>query len=76
MDELIELMKNGDLRCSIAMGASVKKILNEPGDIHPVGAKGKVTGSLFHPEMGSAYLVLFDGTPVDTFIIEKKIQSI
>lgn len=76
MEQIIKLMRNGDLRCSIPIGSSVKKILSEPNDTHPIGTEGKVTGSIYHPEIGSAYLVLFEGTPGETFIIEKKIQPI
>lgn len=57
-------------------GTRVRKIrVDEGGDIHPVGALGRVLGSVGHPTIGAAYFVEWDASPRHAlFVAEKKIE--
>ena len=55
----------------------VEKAEDKPGDMHPKGTRGRVVGSIYHPEVGFGYFVLFDsplGLPV--FVRESRLQKI
>lgn len=76
-NEFVEIMHKGDNRCKIPLGARVRKITQEPGDVHQIGEEGEVTGSVYHDELKlSGYLVYFDNNPIETFITELKITMI
>lgn len=57
---IVERMMKGDPLCKITLGSRVEKVFSEKGDVHPVGSKGYIVGSLKDPKMGELYLIVFD----------------
>jgi hypothetical protein len=55
-------------------GTEIIKIKSEPRDANPVGTRGKVLGSMSHPDVGLGYFVEWThmrGVPV--FVVDWKI---
>jgi hypothetical protein len=78
-EALIEHMLKGDTRCEFALESRVEKAQGEEGDHHPIGKQGTVKGSVFAEISGremEAYLVLFEGDEVLSFIVKAKLKSI
>lgn len=44
-------------------GTRIKKIVHEQGDMHPMGARGTILGSLTAPGLRIAYFVEWDDQP-------------
>lgn len=44
-------------------GTRIVKTMAEPGDTHPIGAKGTVLGSVYVPTQGVGYFVEWDDMP-------------
>jgi len=58
------------------VGARVRKVLQELGDMTPLGTLGTVLGSLYAPEVGAAYFVEWDCKPrVAVLVVEAKITA-
>ena len=60
--------------CEFKRGDRVKKAVYEPGDIHQIGAKGIVVGTLFEKTLGEAYLIKFDDQEHCVFTIKYKLK--
>lgn len=76
-EELLEIMKKGDPKCDLQIGDKFEKTLQEKGDIHLIGDKGEIHGSIYYLNQ-SLYLVHFDNDAdnVMAFIIGIKITKI
>lgn len=76
-DEMIELLRRGDSRATHPIGSRVKKMPCEEKSVHMDGTLGTVVGNCYHPVIGDAYLVQFDGDAehVETFITGPKIAK-
>ena len=59
-EAFIDLMYKGDDRAPLKIGWRIEKIAGDPGDMSSLGAQGEVVGSIFHEEIGAAYLVTWD----------------
>jgi hypothetical protein len=44
-------------------GTRIRKTVHQEGDATPVGGRGTVLGSIFHPELGGFYFVEWDHKP-------------
>lgn len=74
---MLDLFYKGDDRCPIKIGDTVEKVWSNNGkELHKLGDKGKVVGSIFHEEIGAMYLVEFPNDPAPTFIIGAKINKV
>jgi len=71
--EFLDKLLAGDPKCKYPIGTKVKKVKGEEGDYHPLGVKGIVYGSMFHENLGGAYLVKFHSDEPPTFLVEEKI---
>ena len=74
--EIEAAFRKGDPRCEFAIGRKVMKLDGDAGDMHAPGTQGEVTGNKYveHEGVGmECYLVQFNGTPVETFIIKPKL---
>lgn len=74
-EEFLTLMQKGDPRCKHKFGERIVKIAYPDSDLHAPGHQGRVTGSVYHPMTGEAYLVVFDGENHATFIAGVKIEK-
>lgn len=55
-------------------GTRVFKCNVDPGDTRPIGAKGTVLGSFWHPSLGPAYFIEWDDKPrLAVFVLQWKI---
>lgn len=71
----LELIRQGDPRCKHKLGERVVKIAHPDKDHHAPGHRGRVAGSMYHPAVGEAYLVVFDGESYATAIAGFKIEK-
>lgn len=75
-EEFYDHLMKGDDRCPIKKGEMVEKVWADlEGDHHPIGAKGKVVGSIFADGL-AAYMVHFEGDEQYTFIAGVKVNKI
>jgi len=76
-DELFALLKKGDVRCQYQIGDLIEKIFVEPGDVLPLGTKGKITGNLYIDEsfdgIHELYLIKWDTVDVEGFARQGRI---
>lgn len=74
-EEIYKKLLEGDPRATFAKGSSVKKVLEEEGDSHSLGSIGVVKGSLYHPEIGSIYLIQYNNEKDPHLTIEAKLEQ-
>jgi len=78
MDErFLELLKKGDPNATHSIGSRIKKANHPEKGHHMPGTLGTVVGNCYHPALGDAYLVHFDGDAdhIETFITGEKIEK-
>lgn len=77
-EELIELLRKHDDRLSLKLEDRVVKFAGEQGDVHDIGTFGTIKGGIYLPneEIKECYLVLFDGSPLESFVIGTKIEKL
>ncbi|WP_028164140.1 hypothetical protein [Bradyrhizobium elkanii] len=55
-------------------GTQIVKVESEPRDANPIGTRGKVLGSISHPDVGLGYFVEWSHLPgVPVFVVDWKI---
>lgn len=78
--EMLDAFKVGDPKCTFPIDSRVMKMDSDAEDIHSPGTSGKVTGnlSIVGPNgiLMETYLVMFDGTPAETFIMKEKLIAL
>jgi len=78
-ERLFELMLGvDDPKAKYRLGQRVVKVAEDSGgDIHPIGSKAQVIGSIYADVIGAAYLVVFDGEGGKriTFMVERKLRG-
>lgn len=53
-------------------GTRIVKVMTDPGDANPIGARGTVLGSISDQELGAAYFIEWDGTPKVAVAVEAR----
>ena len=62
---------------ALPSGSRAEKVAGDEGDLHPIGSKCTILGSLFIPEQGLAYFVEWDARPKHAvFVMPHKIKPI
>jgi hypothetical protein len=73
-DFINHMMESDKPECKYKRGDRVEKATYESGDIHKIGTKGVVMGTIFNKEIGEGYLVQFENDPNMSFTMQYKIK--
>lgn len=77
--QILAALLIGDSRCAIAISKTVEKIkVDEDGDLHPVGSRGRVIGNLHNPmvTVKDAYYVKWEKTGMLSLTVGFKVKEI
>lgn len=62
---------------AIPNGTRVRKLKDDPGDLHPIGSEATVLGSIHHLAVGYGYFVEWDASPrTAVFVVPWKIEPV
>lgn len=81
MQGFIAYLRKGDERCRFKIGDRVVKTAQlDNNEIHPIGSKGTVTGSIYvdHPNAPDkeAYLVVWDQSRLETTTVGRRLEKL